>query len=181
MPAARRHFRQTKDSQLLSMSKMVFCVKSDDRGVVGNVGAVDEGPIVMPECTVKIDDKVVKVLAESGSPYAMIGDKNWHIIFGGESGPLEKPDINPVSYGGTRIEVKGYRVMTIQFQDRMTVGKVYVAKRGDNLLGWQHKRDLGIKLDPNSTCQVMVVCDQSVNLDILKEFPTLFNDELGCG
>ncbi|KAJ1092824.1 hypothetical protein NDU88_005934 [Pleurodeles waltl] len=61
-----------------------------------------------------------------------------------------------------------------------TVGKVYVAKRGDNLLAWRHQRDMGIKLDPNSTCQAMVVSNRDANLDILEEFPTVFSDELGC-
>ncbi|KAJ1208272.1 hypothetical protein NDU88_003658 [Pleurodeles waltl] len=39
---------------------------------------------------------------------------------------------------------------------------------------------MGIKLDPNSKCQVMVVNDGDDNLEILKEFPQVFNDKLGC-
>ncbi|KAJ1215631.1 hypothetical protein NDU88_003239 [Pleurodeles waltl] len=55
------------------------------------------------------------------SPYTMVGDKNWQVIFDDDCGPLVKPDINPVSYGGTKIDVLGYKVMRIQFQNKTTV------------------------------------------------------------
>ncbi|KAJ1213856.1 hypothetical protein NDU88_001486 [Pleurodeles waltl] len=39
---------------------------------------------------------------------------------------------------------------------------------------------MGIKLDPNSDNQVMVVKDTSDSLEICKEFPGVFSDNLGC-
>ncbi|KAJ1176259.1 hypothetical protein NDU88_001541 [Pleurodeles waltl] len=132
---------------------------------------VDEGPVAMPECTIKLDNRVITVLADSGSPYTMVGDKNWKEIFDESLESLSKPDINPVSYGGAKIDVVGYKIMKIQFRDKFTVGKVYVAKRGNNLLGWRHQRDMGIKLDPNSKDQVMVVSEENNQLEICQEFP----------
>ncbi|KAJ1201139.1 hypothetical protein NDU88_004954 [Pleurodeles waltl] len=110
----------------------------------------------------------------------MVGDKKWQAIFGEGYNSLIRPDINPVSYGGTKIDVIGYKIMKIQFQNKTTVGKVYVAKREDNLLGWRHQRDMGIRLDLNSDCQVMVVNDGNAILGIFEEFPTVFSDSLGC-
>ena len=71
--------------------------------------------------------------------YTMIGDKNREKVFASEHIDLSPSDINPVGYGGVKIDVLGYTIMKIQFKDREIVGKVYVAKSGVNLLGWRHR------------------------------------------
>ncbi|KAJ1170213.1 hypothetical protein NDU88_002094 [Pleurodeles waltl] len=164
-----------------NVNKMILCVEPSINQVGGSSEDVDVGPVVMPECTIKLDGRVIQVLADSGSPYTMIGVKNWQIIFGEDYNSLTEPDINPVSYGGSKIEVNGYRIMEIQFQGRTTIGKVYVAKRGNNLLGWRHQRDMGIKLDPNSESQVIVVNDDNADLRIFKEFPELAETQRPVG
>ncbi|KAJ1100826.1 hypothetical protein NDU88_005901 [Pleurodeles waltl] len=85
-----------KDSVTESVNKMIYCVKPGINQIVGRVDGVDERPIVMPECSVKLDNEDIKVLADSGSPHNMIGDKNWQRIFGDEYTPLMEPTINQV-------------------------------------------------------------------------------------
>ncbi|KAJ1189453.1 hypothetical protein NDU88_006198 [Pleurodeles waltl] len=125
------------DSVTVNVNKMILCIEPDVNHIgdnVGinhigdNVGMVDVGPVVMPECTIKLDGKAGTVLADSGSPYTMVGDKNWRAIFGEDFHSLTESDINPVSYGGANIEVIGYTIMRIQFQGKATVRNVYEAK-----------------------------------------------------
>ncbi|KAJ1141911.1 hypothetical protein NDU88_008239 [Pleurodeles waltl] len=132
----------------------------------------------MPICQVTIDSKEVTVLADSGSPYTLVGDKNWERIFEKLDIQLRKPDINPGGYGGTKIDFIGYTVMRINFKGRETVGKVYVAKRGKNLLGWRHQKDLGIILNPNAIDHVMLVGNVGDGEDVIREFPDVFMDRL---
>ncbi|KAJ1130476.1 hypothetical protein NDU88_008828 [Pleurodeles waltl] len=114
----------------------VLCISQDNANEIqGN----DVGCIKMPEWQVTINDKEVTVLADSGSPYTLVGDKNWERIFGKLDIQLKKPDINPVGYGRTKIDLTGYTVKRIHFKGRETVGKVYVAKRGNNLLDWRYQ------------------------------------------
>ncbi|KAJ1095977.1 hypothetical protein NDU88_001126 [Pleurodeles waltl] len=168
------------DSVTGNSNKVVLYVGQEIDQIEHNTSIVDVGPVIMPECIIRLDNRTVTVLADSGSPYTMVGDKNWQAIFGETLDFLSKPDINLISYGGAKIEVVGYKVMKIQFRDRVTVGKVYVAKRGNNLLGWRHQRDMGIKLDPNSDDQVMVVSNANDSMEIFKEFPGVFSEKLGC-
>ncbi|KAJ1165259.1 hypothetical protein NDU88_005687 [Pleurodeles waltl] len=138
-----------------------------------------ENKLVMPRCDIGIDGKTVPVLADSGSPFTLIGDKNWERIFAGEKIELVPPDIDPIGYGGQKIDLIGYSVMTIEFKGRETVGKVYVAKRGNNLLGWRHQRDLGIVLNPNTPDQILSVSVLGDDEEIVSNFPEVFNDGLG--
>ena len=65
--------------------------------------------------------------------------------------------------------------MKIQFH-RETVVKIYVAKSGENLLGWRHQGDMGIT--PNSSEHVLLSNSEVVSV-IWLEFHMVFEDELG--
>ena len=58
-------------------------------------GAFDDGTQIMPACNILVGGKPVSVLVDSGSPYTMIGDKNWECIFPSEEIVLQPSDINP--------------------------------------------------------------------------------------
>lgn len=143
--------------------KFVFSVRED--------GVVDGDNLDMPKCEVLIGGREFSVLADSGSPYTMVGDVNWDKAVGDETIELLPADIHPVGYGGVKIDVLDYVVSKIQFKDRETVGKVYIAKRGDNLLGWRHQRDMGITLNPNSRNKVLLLSNGVVTDDISSNFP----------
>ncbi|KAJ1198182.1 hypothetical protein NDU88_002026 [Pleurodeles waltl] len=69
--------------------------------------------------------------------------------------------------------------MAIKFKGRETVGNIYVAKRGDHLLGWRHQKDLGIILNANSPEQVLSISNIGNDALIVNEFPEVFSDKLG--
>ncbi|KAJ1189443.1 hypothetical protein NDU88_006188 [Pleurodeles waltl] len=104
------------DAVTENVNKMILCIDSDTNNIVNDSGMVDVGPVTMPECAIKLHGKIVTVLADSGSPYTMVGGKNYQAIFGEDFHSLTVPDINTVSYGGSKIEVIGYKIMRIQFQ-----------------------------------------------------------------
>ena len=84
-----------------------------------------------------------------------------------------------MGYSGVKIDVIGYAVLKIRFKERVSVGKVYVARRGDNLLGWRHQGDLEITLNPNSPEKVLQTTNGGDNKDIFDTFQHLFREDLG--
>ncbi|KAJ1209199.1 hypothetical protein NDU88_004577 [Pleurodeles waltl] len=58
-----------------NMNKMVFSIKPGINQIEESVRAMNEGPITMPECSIKLDNKDIKVVADSQFPYTMMGDK----------------------------------------------------------------------------------------------------------
>ncbi|KAJ1218595.1 hypothetical protein NDU88_006173 [Pleurodeles waltl] len=115
--------------------QIILCINNTDTGELQAKENTDD-KLVMPKCDVVIGERTVTVLADSGSPFTLIGDKNWARIFGDDNINLFPPDISPVGYGGQKIDLFGYSLMSIKFKGRETLGKVYVAKRGNNLLGF---------------------------------------------
>ncbi|KAJ1204879.1 hypothetical protein NDU88_000317 [Pleurodeles waltl] len=83
--------------------------------VRGSNGELDAGVVIIPECEIDICGKKIVVFADFGSPFTMIGNKLWDEEFASESVELLPPDINPVSYGGTHIDVLRYVVRKIGF------------------------------------------------------------------
>ena len=83
--------------------KMVQSVKED--------GMVDSDALIMPVSDILLGGKSASVLADTDSLYPMIGDKNWEKTFSSENIKLKPSDINPVGYGGVKIDVIGYAVM----------------------------------------------------------------------
>ncbi|KAJ1193480.1 hypothetical protein NDU88_002777 [Pleurodeles waltl] len=128
----------------------VLCISQDATNGI-HEDKMDAGCVKVLECQITIDDKELTILSDSGSPYTLVGDKNWELILGKPGIQLKETDINPGGYRGIKIDLIGYTAMKIPFKGRETVGKVYVSKRGDNLLAWRHQKDLGIILNPNAT------------------------------
>lgn len=78
--------------------KMVLTIKPD---------LSDVGPLKMLGCHIRLDEKNVVVLADSGSPNTMIGEKNWEREFGGGEITLFPPDINLVAMWGGQNRCSG--------------------------------------------------------------------------
>ncbi|KAJ1165736.1 hypothetical protein NDU88_006153 [Pleurodeles waltl] len=132
-----------------------------------HVAGEDGTKLVMPKYDIEVDGKVAPILAESGSPFTLIGDNNWEMIFGCDKTELSPPDIDPIGYGGQKINLFGYSLMTIKCKGQEAVQKVYVAKHDDNVLGWKHQRDLVIILNPNTPDQVLSISHVSDDTDIV--------------
>ncbi|KAJ1126815.1 hypothetical protein NDU88_005221 [Pleurodeles waltl] len=95
---------------------------------------------------------------------------------------LFPPDRALVSYEGRRIELEGFIEDVLEFKGRKIWGKVYVAVKGLNILGWFHQGLFGMVLRLGTSEQVMVVKDYSgLNLQTLHMmFPGVFEKKLGC-
>ena len=119
----------------------------------------DEGSkgALYPKCNISIEGKIVSVFADSCSPYTLINMDDFKDICNVQPIPLEAADITPSGYNKDPIPIAGMIKVNIDFKGRTTFGKVYIADKGSNLLGWQHQKELGIILDPNNRDQVLLI------------------------
>ncbi|KAJ1148251.1 hypothetical protein NDU88_001088 [Pleurodeles waltl] len=56
------------DALTENINKMILCVEPDINHVGISTGMVDDGPIILPECTIRLDDKVINVFSRLRFP-----------------------------------------------------------------------------------------------------------------
>lgn len=148
-------------------TKLIFQIENKDETVS------------FPECCVTLDNKQVRVFADSCSPYTLLEVNIFIELFPSRLSTLQVADIKPGGFNGDPIPLVDMTTMLFSFKGRNTVGKVYIAEKGSNLLGWKHQNELGIKLDPNSPDQVLLVDCSVCGQNICDEHPEVFTDNLG--
>ncbi|KAJ1211759.1 hypothetical protein NDU88_007115, partial [Pleurodeles waltl] len=158
--------KQEESSQLIK--KIILQVESDN-----------SNSNRYPECTITINNRAIRVYADSCSPFTIINSQNLKVIEKENGIDLSIADIYPKGYNRDPIYLKGMFTGIISFKGRSTVGKIYVVEDGSSLLGWQHQKELGIKLDLNNPDQV--ICVESLNSGepFIHEFPEIFSGKLG--
>lgn len=122
-------------------------------------------------------DVRLRLLVDSGARITMIAHELFKKSWGDRT--LFPPDRAPVSYEGRRIELEGYIEDVLEFKGRKIQGKIYVAVRRLNILGWYHQGLFGMVLKPGTSKQVLVVQDMAGSLSLEQEFPKVFSDTLG--
>ncbi|KAJ1219134.1 hypothetical protein NDU88_006705 [Pleurodeles waltl] len=113
-----------------------------------------------PSCVVSVNNKNMKFLADSGSPFTLINVAGFKDI---DEMVVQESRIKIVAYGGKHIEVVGKFKATIRFKGKCEVGTVYVIKKGVHLLGWFLAKN-------NSICQM----GTGATKDWIKDYPDIF-------
>lgn len=72
----------------------------------------------------------------------------------------------------------GYFDATIQMGKRSILGKIYVSRRGDGLLGWPHQLLLGVTLNQNADPQVQIQ-EVEVNKNMTEKISEIISEQLG--
>lgn len=100
-------------------------------------------------------------MADSGSPRSIITEKYFHEKFDGTltHDDLSASDVIAQGFDGSIIDLMGYEGSDVSFKGRTMFIKLYVAKKGANVLGWRDQWKLGIILNPRSKKSVLVVED----------------------
>ncbi|KAJ1210271.1 hypothetical protein NDU88_005637 [Pleurodeles waltl] len=117
-----------------------------------NDGTVEISSVVVtqkrnpPSCGVSVNDKNVKFLADSGSPFTLINMADSKKI---DDMVVQESQIKMFAYGGKSIEVVLKFEAHLKFEGKCAVEMVYVVKEGENLLGWEEQGELGIILHLN--------------------------------
>ncbi|KAJ1134769.1 hypothetical protein NDU88_001216 [Pleurodeles waltl] len=99
-----------------------------------------------PLCVISVNNKDVKFLADSGSPFTLMNTTDF-VTF--DNIELHYSRINFFAYGGKRVEVLGKFEANLQYDEKCAVGPVYVVKDGTNLLGSDEQGELEIIFDAN--------------------------------
>lgn len=109
-----------------------------------------------PIVDIQVGEKSLPLLVDSGARITMITKKLFEETWG-DSIVLSPPDHSPVSYEGRKIELLGFFEDKMYFKGRCIKGKIYVAIKGLNILGWFHQGLFGMVLKPGTQEQVLVV------------------------
>ncbi|XP_078503492.1 fibrocystin [Lissotriton helveticus] len=140
---------------------------------------VDEGQVCSPKDTIRVGGTELEALFDSCSRITIISAKEFSRVSKGKI-ILRKMDVRPGGYAGRPISMKGYFWNRIEYRDRTTVSKVYVSTVGDNILGWQAQKEMGVYLNPNSSPQILIQEIREQKEDLVTEFKEVFREELGC-
>ncbi|KAJ1142311.1 hypothetical protein NDU88_008637 [Pleurodeles waltl] len=102
--------------------------------------------VVDPDIDVIIDGKNIKLLVDTGARITIVAQEkymeNW------TSKTLYPPDVSTVAFEGSKIVLMGYFWASITIFDRTLRGKIYVAKKGINVLGLLHQAEFNLAIKP---------------------------------
>ena len=149
------------------------------------IAVIQEDPVnnehqeecVDPYVDITIGDKTLHLLVDSGARISMITYDLFKNTWPNRT--LFPPDKTPVSYEGKKIDTVGYFEDTLGFKGREVEGKIYVARKGLNILGWLHQGQFKMILRPGTQEQVMVIKEQFDVEELSKNYPMVFSDNLG--
>lgn len=161
----------SSESVTRELSEMVMVVQ--DMGVIKGNPELCKDPYV----DIIVGDKSVKLLVDSGARISMITSELYDYTWPGRL--LCPPDRKAISYEGREIDLAGYIEDIMEFKGRKIWGKLYVATRGLNILGWFHQGLFGMILQPGAAEQVLAVRDDPGLEGLVSEFPRVFSGELG--
>lgn len=117
-----------------------------------------------PLCMAPIDGKETKVMADSGSQITILRDsyffEKWQ-----RKVHLSEPDLTPKAFGEKEIDMLGFFVTDVVILDRKINTKVYVAKKGKNIVGWKDLARLGLYFIPGDYMPIRVKESLICNLD----------------
>lgn len=160
-----------EESVTKDLSDMVLVVH-DDGVIVGNLEMCAD-----PYVEISVGDRVLKLLVDSGARISMITLDLYTATW--PNRPLLPPDRKAVSYEGREINLSGYIEEVMEFRGRRIAGKLYVAHKGLNILGWFHQGLFGMVLRPGTKAQVLAIRDDPDLEDLVNKFPYVFSGELG--
>ncbi|XP_069086423.1 uncharacterized protein [Pleurodeles waltl] len=146
-------------------------VKDSDQVQVNVITKMD------PLVDIRVGDKWLRLLVDSGARITMITLNLFHNTWGDRK--LLPPDRSRVSYEGRKIDLEGYIEDSLEFKGRRIFGKIYVAYKGLNILGWYHQGLFGMVLKPGAKEQVLVVGNSESKAPFEEAFPSIFALSLG--
>ena len=121
---------------------------TEERKYVFKVDEAKGIPNKYPKCVINMNGVGIEMYADSCSPFTLLDKSDWDAMPNEIKSRLEVADIQPNCYNGEPIPIIGMTRSVIKFKERSTTGKIYIVEKGSNILGWQHQRELGIRLDP---------------------------------
>lgn len=124
-----------------------------------------------------VGNKKLQLLVDSGARITMITQKLFTETWSERS--LSPPDRSPISYEGRKIELLGFIEDFLVFKGRRIRGKIYVAVKGLNILGWFHQGLFGMVLKPGTKEQVMLVACEDEGAKWKSKYPSVFGNTLG--
>ena len=130
-----------------------------------------------PKVDILVGNKTVNLLVDSGAKITMITQALFRHKWGDR--PLSPPDRCPVSYEGQKIDLLGYFEDTMEFRGRRIKGKVYVAVKGLDILGWYHQGLFRMILKTGAKEQVLVVGINEESEKWKAKYPKVFGESLG--
>ena len=134
--------------------------------------------IKFPSCRLHIDGLEVNTWVDTCAGYTIMGNKMFQKLWPGRT--LFCTDIAPASYSGHRIPLRGFVWVDLKYGDNTVHGKMFIAEKGQMLLGWPHQARLGIKIDSSKNPPVYCVESGTQDYNHLEmEFPTVFTNKLG--
>ncbi|XP_078528339.1 NACHT, LRR and PYD domains-containing protein 12-like [Lissotriton helveticus] len=106
---------------------------------IGDYVSYVEEPIecIDPVAEIIIGGKPLNLLVDSGARITMLTKELFLETWGERM--LLPPDRSPVSSKGRKIDLMGYFEDDLLFKGRKMRGKVYIAVKGLNILGWYHQ------------------------------------------
>lgn len=170
-----------------SKSDDLYNIQDDLRDMVVVVGDMHDDSALSSECVepyvdIEIGGKRVSLLVDSGARITVLTHEKYNEVWGTRK--LQPPDRSPVSYEGRTIELAGYFEDTLVFKGRKIQGKVYVAIKGLNILGWYHQGLFKMVLRPGTKNQVSILRDQVSFLrsdDFVEQLSEWFSSVFGGG
>ena len=160
------------DEDVPSMLNMVLSIGEHQNSYDHSDTTTLEG-IKFPSCKLHIDGLEVNTWVDTCAGYTIMGNKMFQKLWPERT--LFSTDISPASYSGHKIPLCGFVWVNLRYGDITTRGKMYIAEKGQMLLGWPHQARLGIKID--SSKDPPVYCLESSILDydhLEQEFRSVF-------
>ncbi|KAJ1178186.1 hypothetical protein NDU88_003433 [Pleurodeles waltl] len=137
----------------------------------------------LPTCKLLIDAIEVTAMVDLCAWFTIMCLHMFKKLWPGRE--LIPTDVNPGRYTGHRIPIMGYVNVHIEFQSRQYEGKLYVAEKGQLILGWPHIKKLGMNIDSAKFAPVYTVLEHHLQQALIydeldKNFPAVFSESLGC-
>ncbi|KAJ1199571.1 hypothetical protein NDU88_003405 [Pleurodeles waltl] len=110
--------------------------------VVKDAISSDNKLVLDPDIDASVEGVVVKLLVDTGARIAIVSQEKCDEICGAK--PLFTADVSTVAFEGSKIDLIGYIWASLSIVNETIQGKVYVAKKGINVLGLIHKAEFNL-------------------------------------
>ncbi|KAJ1103653.1 hypothetical protein NDU88_001074 [Pleurodeles waltl] len=110
--------------------------------------------IIDPDVDVIIEGTKIKLLVDTGARLTIIAQDKYKESW--SSKILYPPDVATVAFEGSKIDLLGYLWASLTILGKTLRGKIYVAKKGINVLGLLHQAEFNLLIKPGRDKPVVI-------------------------